>query len=137
MSNKNRKILYVSKLYSGKTGDFKMMKDEFPPNVAWFDSFKVWLDSGFQGAVKQYKSEKIRVTFRRTRAKKGENNSLTEEQIAHNKEVGKERIYVEHAIGGIKRYRFLYNRNRSKNLKLLDTTIAIAAALWNHLIDTN
>jgi hypothetical protein len=48
--------------------------------------------------------------FKKKRAKKGILNDLTEKKVVHNKEVGSERVYVEHDIGGMKRYRILEHR---------------------------
>jgi len=39
--------------------------------------------------------------------KKLRNGSLTEEQTLENKQLVKERIYVEHSMGGMKRYGIL------------------------------
>ena len=128
--------MYISSLYTGAKHDFGMMKEEFSAEVDWFSSFTLWLDSGFQGADTFYKKGKFKISFRRKRAKKGEKKDLTEEQIAHNKEIGSERIYVEHAIGGIKRYRILYNRLRFKNDKIINSIINVTAGLWNFSLDS-
>lgn len=135
LSNKKRKILYISKLYTGAKHDYSMMKTEFPPEIPWFTHFSLLLDSGFQGADTKYKAAEIKITFRRKRVKKGETNDLTPEQMAHNKAVGSERIYVEHSIGGMKRFRILYNRIRIKSNKTLDTIINVTAGLWNFHLD--
>jgi hypothetical protein len=49
LSNKKRKILYISKLYTGAKHDFSMLKAEFPISLPWFNNYSLWLDSGFQG----------------------------------------------------------------------------------------
>lgn len=136
MSNKKRKILYISKIYVGAKHDFGMMKQEFSSDLCWFNEFSLFLDSGFQGFDKLYKTKALKITYRRTRAKKGEKKDLTDEQLLHNKAVGSERIFVEHAIGGLKRFKILYNRIRLKKDDTLNSIINCAAGLWNFYIDS-
>jgi hypothetical protein len=136
LSNKKRKIIYISKLYTGAQHDFSMLKTEFSPTLPWFEAFSLLLDSGFQGIDSLYKTKELKITFKRRRAKKGQTNELTPEQMAHNKQVGSERIFVEHAIGGLKRYRILYNRIRLKGDDTLNRIINTAAGLWNFYIDS-
>ncbi|MFM2048313.1 MAG: hypothetical protein RI955_861 [Bacteroidota bacterium] len=117
LSNKKRKILYISKLYTGAKHDFSMLKAEFPISLPWFNNYSLWLDSGFQGFDDYYETTILHLSLRKKRAKKGQKSALTEEQKLHNQSVGKERIYVEHSIGGMKRYRILYNRVLLKTYK--------------------
>lgn len=63
-------------------------------------------------------------------------NELNAEQKEFNKKVSQQRIYVEHAIGGMKRYRILVNRNRLKGDKIINQTIGVCAALWNYNLDS-
>lgn len=58
-------------------------------------------------------------------------NELTDIQKEENKELGKERIYVEHSIGGFKRFKILANRLRIKSKYLINQIIGVCAALWN------
>lgn len=127
--------MYISKIYTGAKHDFGMMKEEFSSDVPWFSELCLLLDSGFQGFDSLYKTKELKITFRRSRAKKGEKKDLTEEQLSHNKEVGSERIFVEHAIGGLKRFKILYNRFRLKKDEIFNSIINCAAGLWNFHID--
>jgi hypothetical protein len=112
-----------------------MLQKEFPSTIKWFEDLTVKLDLGFQGFADLYPCKKLVIPFKKTRAKKGMSNDLTEKQVEHNKEVGSERIYVEHAIGGMKRYRILEHRNRLKSTKIINQVIGACAALWNfHLL---
>ena len=67
--------------------------------------------------------------FRTT--KKGAECELSAEQKAENKALSHVRIFVEHAIGGMKRYNILVHtfRNRIENFE--DDVIGICAGLWN------
>ncbi|HMP14981.1 MAG TPA: transposase family protein, partial [Saprospiraceae bacterium] len=66
---------------------------------------KVLLDLGFQGFQNLYDALETLLPHKRKQAKKGENNTLTESQQQENKAQAQARIYVEHSIGGIKRFR--------------------------------
>lgn len=63
--------------------------------------------------------------------KKGESNELTEQQKEENKEIGRQRVGVEHAIGQIKNCRILHQTIRIKKLNILDLLVSTAAALVN------
>src|SRR6266700_6515835 len=56
---------------------------------------------------------------------------LSAEQKAANKVLSQVRIFVEHAIGGMKHYNILVHafRNRIKNFE--DDVIGVCAGLWN------
>lgn len=114
-----------------------MLQKEFPPKIGWFEGLTVKLDLGFQGFGDLYTCKKIIIPIKKKRVKKGEVNDLTPQQIEHNKGVGSERIYVEHAIGGMKRYRILEHRNRLKSNKTINQVVGVCAALWNFYLLTS
>lgn len=134
ISNKKRRILYISKTYKGKAHDYSLLKEELPPNVGWFNKFIVHLDLGFQGFADLYPCKKLNIPIKKLRAVKGNKNELNQEQKAFNKELAQQRIYVEHAIGGMKRYKILVHRNRLKNQEVINQTIGVCAGLWNYAI---
>ena len=121
--------MYVSKLYIGAKHDFSMLKTEFPASLPWFDNYILWLDSGFQGFNELYQTSTLHLSLRRKRAKKGQKSDLSPEQLLYNRTVGKERIYVEHSIGGMKRYRILQQRIRLKSDTTIDRIINVSAGL--------
>jgi uncharacterized protein (DUF2344 family) len=69
------------------------------------------------------------------KSKKNPKPELTQEQKIKNKAVSRERIFVEHAIGKMKKYRILKNRCRLKCMKIKNRILGIAAALWNYQIE--
>ncbi|NJO00920.1 MAG: hypothetical protein HC880_03815 [Bacteroidia bacterium] len=75
MKNDENKILYISKLYSGKTHDYKMLKMEFPPESDCFKHLEVDVDLGFQGIEKDYKARKINIPHKKKRGKKEKNTN--------------------------------------------------------------
>ena len=115
ISNKKRRILYISKTYTGKQHDYNLLKKEFPPEIAWFNEFIVHLDLGFQGFSDLYPCKKLNIPIKKLKKTKDNKNELNQEQKAFNKELAQQRIYAEHAIGGMKRYKVLVHRNRLKN----------------------
>lgn len=108
-----------------------MLQKEFPPALAWFQELIVRLDLGFQGFADLYGCKHLHIPVKRRRTKKGVCNELSQEQKQHNKQSSKERIVVEHAIGGMKRYRILEHRNRLKSRPIINQVVGGCAALWN------
>jgi len=131
ISNKKRRILYISKTYKGKQHDFGLLKQEFPAQILWFEKFIVHLDLGFIGFADLYPCKELHIPIKKKRATKENKNELNDTQKKHNKEESSQRIYVEHSIGGMKRYRILVHRNRLKNKNIINQTIGVCAALWN------
>lgn len=91
----------------------------------------VRLDLGFQGFQHLYSCKHLYIPIKRKRTKKGVCNELSQQQKQHNKQSSKERIVVEHAIGGMKRYRILEHRNRLKSGPVINQVVGVCAALWN------
>lgn len=133
ISSPERQILFVSNTFLGKEHDYTLLKAEFPPSANWFKNFELRLDSGYQGFEKDYKCKKCYLPNKKKR-----NSELSIEQKAENKELAKERIRVEHSIGGLKRYRILSDRARIRDYQLFDQIIGVCAGLWNYIkIDAN
>jgi hypothetical protein len=86
---------------------------------------------GFVGIEKIYITIKELVIGEKKKRKSKSNpiSKLTEDQKERNKEVSKERIFIEHAIGGMKIYRILKNRCRLKNMELKDRILGVCAGL--------
>ena len=126
LSNPQRKILYVSHCWVGKTHDYRMFKEEFPPEQAWIKDFQVRVDLGFLGLEKDYVCKELLLPH-----KKKKKQELSAEQKQENKLLASERIEVEHAIGGMKRYRILSERLRVQDVKLYNVILGVCAGLWN------
>jgi hypothetical protein len=56
---------------------------------------------------------------------------LSEEPKAAHKTFSRVRIFVEHAIGGLKRYNILVHGFRHRKANFEDDVIGICAGLWN------
>lgn len=125
-------VLFIGFTVLGAKHDYKLLKEEFPPEHSWFDQVRVWIDLGYIGFVKDYKTEKVKIPFKKPyKTDKNPNPQLTPEQKEYNKAVSKVRVKVENAIGGIKRYNILVQKFRNKNEELRDKVIFLAAGLWN------
>ncbi|MFT4666239.1 MAG: hypothetical protein ACI8YQ_004647 [Polaribacter sp.] len=86
----------------GAKHDYKMLQKDFPPSHPWFKYLSVWIDLGYIGFEKDYIVRKINIPF-----KKPYKTKANPEQKQHNLSVSKNRVFVENAIGGIKRYNIL------------------------------
>jgi hypothetical protein len=112
------------------------MKQTFNPKLNWFHKVRVWLDLGFQGAVKEYGSKaQIYLPYKRPRkSKKNPDAQLTDAQIKHNRHHAKTRVPVEHAIGGMKTFHCLTHRIRNHSDSLIEYFFWLSAGLWNFKI---
>ena len=103
-----------------------MLKEEFNPELGgWFDDHHVLVDLGFLGIQKDY-HEKVLIP-----AKKSKKKPLSEMQKYANRCISKVRIKVEHAIGGMKRFRILSDRLRMKSVIRYNQIAGICAGIWN------
>ncbi|MBB1073095.1 transposase [Rhodoferax sp. 4810] len=126
ISTKNRFIKYLSRPYGGRRHDFHLLKQEFPPELPWFENCTIRVDSGYTGIVNNYRCKSISIPH-----KKSKNKPLTSEQKTINKQFASERIFVEHSIAGLKRFRILSDRLRIHNFDLYDKILGVCAGLWN------
>ena len=126
LATADRYIHFVSKCWVGKCHDYAQLKTEFPAEEPWFKGLRLGVDSGYQGIVKDYECEHISIPDKKPRKGK-----LTESQKESNKAKSSNRIYVEHAIGGMKRFRYLSDRLRTHKVSLYESAIGICAGLWN------
>ena len=115
-----------------------MLKQEFPPEKegGWFNDFHVLVDLGYAGMAKKYGCDNIHLPHKKPRkSKKNPVTYLTDVQKVENRTLSKIRIFVENAIGGIKRYNILVHRFRNHKEKFEDDVIGICAALWNFSLE--
>ena len=103
-----------------------MLMEEFPPEQDWFKNHRVRVDLGFIGIEKNYVCKELLVPN-----KKKKKQELNIVQKVENKLLARERICVEHAIGGMKRYRILSDRLRVHDVSLYNVILGVAAGLWN------
>jgi hypothetical protein len=123
----------VSNYYPGKNVDYGILKKEFSPEKDWFKTKRILLDLGFVGFEKDYNFMEVFIGHKKPRkSKKNPEPELTEIEKQWNKVVAQKRIFVEHAIGGMKVFRILKNKSRLKTKELKNIILGVAAGLWNY-----
>ncbi len=143
--------MFVGQTFPGRTHDYTipvrgkpsqgtLLKAEFPPEEAWFVATDVLLDLGYdrrkslwdQGIQTDYEGKAIRLPHKKPRkSKKKPDSHLSSEQKQQNRALAKLRVFVEHAIGGIKRFRVLVAPYRNHRDGFEDDVLVVAAGLWN------
>jgi DDE superfamily endonuclease len=132
MSLPNKLIVFLGRTFSGHNHDYIMLKQEFPPELDWCTEMNVRVDLGYLGIRSDYRGDRIDIPTKKPRkSQKHPNLQLSEEQRAANTALSRVRIFIEHAIGGMKRYNILVHtfRNRIENFE--DDVIGVCAGLWN------
>jgi hypothetical protein len=126
ISNKSKVIKYLSGSREGKLHDYQLLKDLFKPEHDWFKKVTLKVDLGYLGIKKDYSARQIALPHKKTKLR-----PLTGEQKDENKKMASERIFVEHSIGGMKRYRILSDRLRIHLVDFYDDVLGVCAGLWN------
>lgn len=125
-------IVFLGRTFSGHNHDYSMLKQELPPDLDWFSDLEVWVDLGYQGIQSDYAGDLIEIPHKKPRkSKKNPHPELTAEQRAENQAVSQVRIFIEHAIGGMKRFNILVQRFRNRKNYFEDDSVGICAGLWN------
>jgi hypothetical protein len=132
ISTLDRVIHYASVVYTGRTYDFSLLKEEFPPEEPWFDPYAVRIDLGYQGFTKDYPNAQVYIPHKKPRK-----SELTQDQKDENKELARQRISVEHSIGGMKRYDILSGKSRFHDLSVINLVIENCAGLWNFYLSAS
>jgi hypothetical protein len=129
---RNNSIIFLGRTLSGHNHDYIMLKQEFPPELDWFADINVRVDLGYLGMKSDYHGDRIAIPTKKPRkSQKNPNPQLSDAQRATNTALSRVRIFIEHAIGGMKCYNILAHtfRNRLENFE--DDVIGVCAGLWN------
>ncbi len=121
ISERRGKVKYLSDTYGGRVHD-KAICDgeeyEFPPGS------QLWQDLGLQGFAP------AGVTIRQPK-KKPRNQSLSAAEKEKNREISRERVEIEHHIGGIKRCNIVSHQFRNRTYDYADVVMETACGLHN------
>jgi len=128
-TNSLKQISYLGHLFCGKVHDYTMLKSEFNQDLDWFSDHHIRLDLGYLGFDKTYSCSDFSLPI-----KSSKNKPLSDADRSSNRLLAGQRIVVEHVIGGMKRYRVLTNRVRSRNWSGFDKKVEVGAGLWNFYI---
>jgi len=124
LAQPDRRILWLSKTYSGSVHD-KKITDLQPLYLN--QKVTLWQDTGFLGHC----PENINIKMP---TKKPKGKELTDAQKKENKAISSFRVIVEHAIGGAKRCRIIKDRYRCHKLFFEDLIMELACGLHNFRI---
>ena len=132
MSMPDKWIVFLGRTFSGHKHDSRICKQELPPDLDWFRELEVRVDLGYQGIRSDYNGDLIEIPHTKPPESKAKPKpELTAAQRAENRVVSQVRIFIEPAIGGMKRFNILAQRFRNRKEDFEDDSIGICAALWN------
>ena len=96
MSLPDKVIVFVGRTFSGHHHDYSMLKQEFPPELDWFEDIHVRVDLGYQGIQSDYKGDQIEIPTKKPRkSKKNPAPQLSDEQKAANKALTHRSLILE------------------------------------------
>ncbi|NIR87028.1 transposase [Candidatus Bathyarchaeota archaeon] len=122
---KTGKIKGLSPTVSGKIHDKKLADEQ---DLSFPENSKLWQDTGFQG----YAPEHVTIIQPKKKPRGGE---LSLEDKAQNAAISRERISVEHSIGGLKVFRIVHHIFRNLKPNFDDLVMETACGLHNLRLD--
>src|SRR2546429_7709365 len=112
-----------------------MLNPAFPPEVDWLIDLNVLVDLGYGGFKSHCRGNHIALPTKNPRkSQKTPNPPLSDAQKGANKVLSQVRIFIEHAIGGMKRYTILVHGFRNRKADFEDDAIGVCAGLWNFVL---
>lgn len=121
ISQRRGKVVFLSDTYEGNKHDKAICDEE---DYCFPQGSKLWKDSGFQG----YEPTGV-LTFQPK--KKPRQQELTKAEKQRNQQISRERIEIEHHIGGIKRCHIVVHPLRSRTDHFADDVMETACGLHN------
>ena len=124
-TKERKRLVGLGPTVEGKTHDKQAAEAagfRFPPGS------KLWKDKGFQG----YEPEGVETIQPKKKPRGGE---LSREEQERNRAIARERIGVEHAIGGVKRWRIVREVFRHHLSGFADLVMETACGLYNFRLD--
>lgn len=121
IAERGGKVVFLSDTDGGRVHDKSICDGEdyrFPPGS------KLWQDSGFQG----YQPENVTTLQPK---KKPRHQKLSEIDKERNREISRQRVEIEHHIGGIKRCRIVTDIFRNRTEYYGDDVLETACGLHN------
>ena len=118
---RTRKIKVLSETCEGKKHDKKLADEQ---DIPFPEGSKLWKDTGFQGYEPEHTTP-----YQPTKKPKGK--ELSAQQKEQNRQISKERIRVEHSIGGVKVFGIVHNIFRNMREGFDDLVMETACGLHN------
>jgi hypothetical protein len=98
----------------------------------WCIDSNVRVDVGYLGMQSDSRGDRIDIPTKKPRkSTKNPSTPLSDEQKAIKKALSQIRIFLEHAIGGMKRSNILVHIFRNRKADFEDDAVGICAGLWN------
>jgi hypothetical protein len=125
ITDPRKRILVLSDTLPGHTHDKTGANEQgifapIPPEV------QVHIDLGFLGVPKEHPDGLFSLP-----EKKPKGRALSDEAKTRNREKARRRVLVEHAIGGVKRFRAVADVLRNSLKRFADRLMLVACGLWN------
>ena len=125
-------IVFLGRPLCGHHHDDQMWQQEFPPEMDGLSALHVRVDLGYQGMQSDDHLDQLAMPYKKPRqSQKNPQAAFSAAQKAVNKALSQIRIFVEHAIGGMKRYTILVHSFRNRTEHFEDDAIGVCAGLWN------
>jgi hypothetical protein len=119
-----RRVLIITKQKSGRRHDKRLAdKESIFENIP--QEVSIYADTAFIGEGRVHKKLLLP-------KKKSKGRVLTYDEKETNKIISSYRVLVEHAIGGIKRYRCISEKLRNRKAYIDDTLLLLSGGLWNY-----
>ena len=132
MALPDKVLVFLGRTFSGHKHDYRRFKQEFPPELDWFTDLHMRVDLGYLGMQSAYRGDRIDIPTKKPRkSKKNPSPPWSDTQKATNTALSQVRIFMEHAIGGMKRYAILAHVFRNRKADFEDDAVGICAGLWN------
>jgi len=122
ITNKDGLIIHKTGHVHGRKHDYDLFKDKHPPIPK---DVEMNADLGYQGIDKDFPSLKSRIPIKRKRGK-----VLEKKDKRYNKKFNRTRVVVEHAIGGMKKFKIMGSIFRNR-LRRYDDMTSIVSGLIN------
>lgn len=130
ITDKRRRVGFLSKTEGGRQHDFTMLKEHAPPKFVP-TNILLRMDLGFKGYHAQFPDHNISMPERKPRIKE-----LSRTKVRQNARKSRMRVLVEHAIGGVKRFRITTDVFRNKREGAGDKAMLLPCGLWNYHLAT-
>lgn len=123
LSDQDKQILLLTPAKDGSFHDKNILDNSVIAEHIPID-VPIQIDLGFKGMEDEYENIEIPI-------KKPKGEELSKEQKEENRAFNGERVVVEHAFGGIKRYKAAADIYRNRKQDFDDHLMVTAAGLWN------
>jgi len=137
IAKENKEILCLGITVGGSIHDYKLFKEESPPNkglpeptpaiLSTLNDPRIWVDLGYFGMENDYPELNVMIPI-----KKPKGGELSADEKVINRLISSVRVRVENAICGIKRFRIVTDTFRNKTKGLCDRVMGLSCGLWNY-----